>query len=154
MRIKLFKILFTGALFVILTAQCFSQTAGQSFDKNQTVLLAKQKAFFEAIKNKQYDFLDRSLAEDYLGVYRAGIIDKRRESKDLRAFPLSDYQMSEIKIVFPNAKTGIVAFRLHVKVALENQAFAEEDNYLECVWTRRGKNWLLSSQSAAKVMNS
>ena len=141
------KNLLLGLLFWVSGNQAFAQT----FSKQQNELIDKQKSYFDAVIKKNYEYLDGLLAEDYIGGYSLGIIDKAKESKDLREFPLKEYQMSETKVVLPNPKTGIIVFKLHVTVTVEGKDYSEDD-ILNCVWTKYGKKWLLSSQSAVKVV--
>ena len=122
--------------------------------KKETELLKMQRGYFEAIKNKDPDAAVKNLADDYVGVYADGIIDRERENKDLKAFALvlADYQISQEKVSFPNSKTGIVTFRLHVKVVVDGKDFFEDDN-IACVWTLQNKKWRMSSQAAVKIRN-
>jgi hypothetical protein len=63
------------------------------------------------------------LDRDYIATYGLGIFDKTREEKDLKEFPLVAYEMTEIKTAFPNRKTGIISFKLHVKVTVDGKDF-------------------------------
>ena len=87
---------------VLLITAGFFPAAAQTPNEKQEALAARQKAFFDAIIAKKYEFLTDSLAADYIGTYRLGIIDKEHEARDLRAFPLAEYWMTEIKTAFPN----------------------------------------------------
>ena len=142
------KILLSIAVLMFISAFCFDQISAQN--KNETALVARQKSYFDAVIKKDYAFLDALLADDYIGGYALGSIDKVRESKDLREFPLREYQISEIKTAFPNAKTEIIVFKLHVTVVYDGKDFSEDD-IMNCVWTRHGKKWFLSAQSAVKM---
>jgi ketosteroid isomerase-like protein len=142
------KILLSIAVLMFISAFGFYEVSAQT--KNEAALIARQKAYFDAVIKKDYAFLDALLAEDYIGGYALGSIDKARESKDLREFPLKDFQISDIKTAFPNAKTEIIVFKLHVTVVYDGKDFSEDD-FLNCVWTKHGKKWLLSAQSAVKV---
>ena len=140
-------------IFPLLIAVCLCglhQTTARTKDKKQDDLIERQKSYFDAVIKKDFTFLDALLAEDYIGAYSLGAIDKVRESKDLREFPLLRYEMSDIKTAFPNAKTAIIAFKLHVVVLYDGKEFSEDD-ILNCVWTKHKKVWLLSAQSAAKI---
>lgn len=142
------------ALLFILLTLCLPLApiaAAPAGDRNGDELIKKQKDYFEAIKNKD-DKVAGVIADDYVGVYADGIIDRAHELKDLKSFALvlSDYQMSQEKVAFPNPKTGIVTFHLHVKVTVNGKDFYEDDN-VSCVWTHQKKGWQISSQSAVKV---
>ena len=143
------KIVKLFALAVVLFS-LGGQALAQKNDKRQADLIARQKSYFDAVVKKDYDFLDALLADEYIGAYSLGAIDKTREKKDLREFPLLRYEMSDIKTAFPNRKAEIVAFKLHVVVLYDGKEFSEDD-ILNCVWTRRKNRWLLSAQSAVKV---
>ncbi len=151
--IKSLSLLFSLLTLTALLMFAVIPANAQSSDKKQEALIAREKSYFDAVEKKQYDFLDALLAEDYIGTYGLGIFDKTREKKDLREFPLTDYQMSEIKTAFPNSKTGIISFKLHVTVLVNGKEFSEDD-FINCVWTEHGKKWLLSSQTAVKLVKS
>lgn len=138
---------FLITVLLLLSAFGFYQASAQN--KNEDAVVARQKEFFEDVKSKKYEVLDNLLTADYIGTYSQGIIDKAHESKDLRQFNLTEYSMSEIKTAFPNNKTGLISFRLHVEVLVEGKKFTEDD-FVHCVWTKHGKKWLLSAQTAVK----
>ena len=143
------KLCLNGLLILaFLSLAAFAQNS----DKKQTALIARQKSYFDAVIKKDYTFLDALLAEDYIDGYALGSIDKARESKDLREFPLKSYQISEIKTAFPNPKTEIIVFKLHVTVVYSGKDFSEDD-IMNCVWTKHRKKWFLSVQSAVKTAN-
>ena len=136
------------AIAFLLPITVFAQNTG----KKKIALIALQKSYFDAVIKRDYGYLDSLLAEDYIGGYSSGSLDKQRESKDLREFPLKEFQMTDIKTAFPNPRTEIIVFRLHVVVNVSGKDFAEDDT-LNCVWTKHGKKWLLSAQSAVKIVN-
>lgn len=115
-------------------------------------IIKRQQQYFEDIKNKKPDAVGDLIANDYVGVYADGIIDRTRELKDIKTFAeiLADYQISQEKVAFPNPKTAIVTFHLHVKVKVNGKDFFEDDN-VACVWTLDKKQWRMSSQAAVKV---
>ena len=150
---KTFSNLFAFGVCLALALIAVNPAGAQGLDKKQQILLEREKSYFDAVEKKQYDFLDALLAEDYIGTYGLGIFDKTREKKDLREFPLTDYQISDVKTSFPNSKTEIISFKIHVKVLVEGKEFTEDD-FINCVWTQHGKKWLLSSQTAVKLLKS
>src|SRR5262245_58726930 len=105
--------------FVIVLLTQFSIPAeARSEASEQPDLIKLQRAYFEAIKDRKYDVASAFLANGYVGVYSDGIIDREHEMKDLHQFALTDYQITNEKVSFPNKPTGIVTFRLHVKVTV------------------------------------
>jgi hypothetical protein len=139
-----------AAVFVLTAIQAF----GLSGNTSEGDLIKRQQQYFEHIKNKKYDAAADDLAENYVGVYADGIIDRTRELKDLKTFSeiLADYQISQEKVTFTNPKTAIVTFHLHVKVSVNGKDFFEDDN-VACVWTLNKKQWRMASQAAVKVHN-
>ena len=113
-------------------------------------LLKLQHGYFDAIMARKYDSAIDLLADDYTGVYADGIINRAHETKDLKEFPLTAYEMSQEKVTFLGAKVAIVTFRLHVKVTVDGKDFFEDDN-LSCVWNLQKKKWRMVSQAAVKV---
>ena len=121
---------------------------GSSSDEK--ALVDKQKSYFDAIIRKDYKTVDALLAENYYATYALGIIDRVREMKDVREFPLVSYDISETKVMFLDKKTGLISFKLHVKVVVDGKDFFEDD-YLSCVWTKAKNGWLLTTQTAVKA---
>lgn len=113
-------------------------------------LLKLQHSYFDFIIARNPDAAIGLLAENYTGVYADGIIDRVREIKDLKEFPLTGYEMSQENVIFPSSRVAVVNFHLHVKVTVDGKDFFEDDN-LSCVWSLQKKGWRMISQAAVKV---
>lgn len=155
MRLKLINVRILHRLQLLAAMSVLAATVqglGLPVNTDENELIKRQQQYFENIKNKKYDAAAADLADNYIGVYADGIIDRTRELKDLKAFAeiLADYQISQEKVTFPNEKTAIVTFHLHVKVMVNGKDFFEDDN-VACVWTLNKKQWRMSSQAAVKV---
>jgi len=137
-------------VLIVLSIHFPIHAAARLQPDGQPDLIKLQSDYFESIKDRKYEIASAFLADDYTGVYSDGIIDREREVKDLHQFPLTEYTMSNEKVSFPNDLTGIVTFRLHVKITVNGKDFFEDDN-IACVWTMHSKKWLISSQAAVKV---
>ncbi|MBS1796461.1 MAG: nuclear transport factor 2 family protein [Acidobacteria bacterium] len=148
MRRRLILIL----LMFVLTTAVAPAARAQKNERNGQLLIARQRQFFEAIKNKRYRRLDNMLSRDYLGTYALGIIDRNRERADLRKFNLTGYRMSGVRTAFPDERTGIISFRLHVEVLFDGKT-VEEDDFISCVWTKKNGRWQLAAQTAVKAGN-
>jgi len=133
-------------LAVAVSFQAYAASATKEDD-----LVKRQQLYFEDLKNKKPDAVASILADDYVGVYADGIIDRARELKDINTFSqvLSDYEISQEKVTFPNTRTAIVTFHLHVKVTVKGKDYFEDDN-VACVWTLDKKQWRMASQAAVK----
>lgn len=141
------------AIFALIASiQAFGLAVTVKTDER--VLIVRQQQYFENIKNKNYEAAAADLADNYVGVYADGIIDKTRELKDLKTFSqiLVDYLISQEMVIFPNHKTGIVTFHLRVKITINGNDFFEDDN-VACVWVFQNKKWRMISQAAVKVRN-
>ena len=133
--------------FILLIAFPAIAKASGSDEKK---LIEKQKSYFDAIIRKDYKTVDGLLAENYYATYALGIIDRTREMKDVREFPLVSYDISGVKVVFLNKKTGLISFKLDVKVVVDGKDFYEDD-YLSCVWTKAKSGWVMTTQTAVKA---
>src|SRR5260221_6087375 len=138
------------AIATLLAAPVSLSANGLSSKASDADLLKLQHSYFDSIMARNYEAAIALLAENYMGVYADGIIDREREIKDLREFPLTAYEISQEKVLFPNAKVAVVNFHLHVKVTVDGKDFFEDDN-LSCVWNLQKKKWRMVSQAAVKV---
>lgn len=144
MKIVLFAILIGSFLLVSQPAFAWDAT----FDAN--LLIDRQKSYFDAIIRKDYQAVDGLLARNYYATYALGIIDRAREMKDVREFPLVSYNISDSKVVFLDKRHALVSFKLHVKVVVEGKDLFEDD-FLTCVWSKAKSGWQMSEQTAVKA---
>ena len=138
------------SLIVGLMLLCAAPILANGSDRDEKALIDKQKSYFDAIIRKDYVAVDALLAKNYFATYALGIIDRTREIKDVRDFPLVSYNISDTKVVFLNTKTGLISFKLHVKVVVDGKDFFEDD-FLSCVWTKAKTGWVMTTQTAVKA---
>jgi hypothetical protein len=117
---------------------------------DSSVLLERQRGYFDAIVRRDYKAVEATLAENYSATYALGIIDKKKEMEDVKNFPLAAFDISQPKVIFLSGQIATVSFKLHVKVVVEGKDFFEDD-YLSCIWQKRKKDWIMVGQSAVKV---
>ena len=136
--------------YLVLTL-CAESSVALSRSNDPGTLIQKEKSYFDSIIKKDYAAVDVVFTDNYMGTYALGTIDKKREMEDVRQFPLVSYTISDPKVVYLNSKTGIISFKLSVKVVVDGKDFFEDD-FMSCVWTKRKKDWLMSAQAAVKSM--
>ena len=137
-------------ILVIVSTALAIQAFGQAPGTNEARLIERQRSYFDAIIRKDYKTVDGLLAENYFATYALGIIDRAREMKDVREFPLVSYDISNTKVVFLDKKTALISFKLHVKVVVDGKDFFEDD-FLSCVWIKGKAGWVMTSQAAVKA---
>ena len=140
--------LLVPVLLVLMTMFSVAQATFAATARDE--VLKQQRNYFDLILAKKFDDLDKILAPEYVGVYRLGIINRAKESADLREFPLAEYKITDEHFISLDSKTAVLDVHLHVRVTVGGKDFFEDDN-LSCVWRKAGKRWLLVSQAAVKT---
>ncbi len=152
-------------LLSLASSQAFAQQAGKkgnsaatrssqssSSDTGAEAIINKEKESFEALKNKQYDVLDKNLADDFHSVSNGGIVDKNTKIAGYKKNNLSvtDYSFSDTKVTFPTNDTAIIIYKVSGKGSSGGQEFSETWN-MSTVYVKRGGKWLAVHHTVAQA---
>jgi hypothetical protein len=101
---------------------------------------AKEKAVWEALKNKQFDEARKLWADDYTGVYDYGILNVEQDLAGTRDFELKSYSLADIKTTIPNRETAIITYKATVKASLKGKDMSGT-YHVASVWRERNGDW-------------
>lgn len=144
------KLLFVIAATVVFSA-CATNgaenarpaaTASPAFDPVQlgTAVTAKEKAVWEAIKNKQFDEARKLWADEYTGVYDHGILNVEQDLAATRDFALKSYTMTDIKTTIPNRETAVISYKATVTAMIKGKDVSGT-YHVASVWRERNGDW-------------
>lgn len=104
--------------------------------------IAKEKAIWETIKQKDYAAFAEMLAEDMAEVMPDGVIDKAGSVAGVKDFEPSEAIFSDWKFL-PIDKDGfLVAYTVAVKGKLKGKEFPPQSAHCSSAWMRRNNKWL------------
>lgn len=151
------KILVLVSMLVIVAACAAPPTNQPALDTNRNANLAadtstpvlseadataKEKAIWEAIKQKDYTAYADMLADDQVEVLSDGVHDKAGSVAGVKDFEPSEVTFSDWKYV-PIDKDGvIIAYTVAMKGKYKGKDFPLESHRSTSVWMRRNNKWL------------
>lgn len=104
--------------------------------------IAKEKAIWDTIKQKDYAAFASMLADDQVQVLPQGVLDKAGSIAGVKEFEPSEVNFSDWKFL-PIDKDGfVVAYTVAVKGKYQGKDFPLESMRCSSAWMRRNNKWL------------
>jgi uncharacterized protein DUF4440 len=116
------------------------------------MLIAKEKASWDAWKNKDEAAVRKLCATDYREVMADRLGDLNSSLKSMKQTQLKSYSMNNPKCVFPDPETAIVTYQVTVS-ATENGKDISGTYNSGAVWRKMGAEWRLIFYSEAVPEN-
>ena len=104
--------------------------------------IAKEKAIWETIKNKDYDAFGNMLAEDQLEVTGEGVHDKAGSIAAVKEFEPTEVTFSDWKFMSIDKDAFVVTYTAKVKAKVKGKEFPEESARCSSAWVNHGGKWL------------
>ena len=81
--------------------------------QSQRMIIATEKKFWEAWKNKDMKFFKANLAADAIMIGDSGVADKKTAVSAMEGAPceVTTYELSDIKVTFLNSSTAIMTYK-------------------------------------------
>ena len=107
--------------------------------------LTHEKQIWDALKAKNYDAFAALLADDQIYVTSDGVHDREASLKGVRNFELTDYAISDVKLVNVDKDLHIVVYKATVKGSSGGKALPPDAaEYASTAWVNRGGKWLVA----------
>jgi hypothetical protein len=81
---------------------------------DKDAMVAKEKAAWQAFKDKKSDEFKKLLSADFMGVYADGIQTKQKEIDSMQKWEMKSFDLSDFNLVMTDKDTALVTY--HVKV--------------------------------------
>ena len=142
-----------SVLFLLCAAgTAISQNPGAEAAKPPTpleqTLLANNKAVSEAYKNKDVDFLKRTVTDDFVAIGtdgkpsgKADLLENMRETK------IDDYRPYEAKVVPLTEDAAVVTYDCVVRMQVYDEVMPRYQRISD-IWVKQGDEWRLKFQQA------
>lgn len=104
--------------------------------------IAKEKAIWEAIKNKDYDAFTAMLASDQIEVLPEGVMDKAASVEGVKLFEPSEVAFSDWKFLAVDKDAFVIAYTVAVKAKFQGKELKPESVRASSAWVYRDKKWL------------
>jgi hypothetical protein len=113
--------------------------------------IAKEKAIWEAIKNKEYDAFAAMVDEDQLEVRAEGVVDKATSVDGVKQFEPSEVNFSDWKYLPIDKDAFVVIYQASVKGKYQGKEFKPQTANNTSAWVYRGNKWLAIYHQESEV---
>jgi hypothetical protein len=103
--------------------------------------IAKEKAIWDAIKNKDYDAFSNSLAAEQLEILPEGVSDKTQSLAGVKEFEPSELTFSDWKFVPIDKDSFILNYSVTMKGKYRGREFPAETARASSAWVNRAGKW-------------
>ena len=104
--------------------------------------IAKEKAIWETIKNKDYDAFGNMLAEDQLEVTGDAVFDKAGSIAAVKDFEPTEITFSDWTFMSIDKDAYVITYSTNVKGKYKGKEFPPESGRCSSAWVNRGGKWL------------
>src|SRR5437763_11810926 len=82
---------------------------------DKDAMMAKEKAAWQAFKDKKSDDFKKVVHADFRGVYAEGISDMQKELDDMKKWDMKSFTISDYNVISVGADTVMSAYRVVVE---------------------------------------
>ncbi len=112
---------------------------------------AKEKAIWDAIKNKDYTGFADMLAADQLEILAEGVMDKNASVEGVRQFEPTDVTFSDWKYLPIDKDAAVISYTVAFKGKFQGKEFPATSARASSAWVRRGGKWLAAFHQECEV---
>ena len=126
---------------VVYLAALFFATAMPSLAApDQEAIIAKEKAVWQAFKDKKVDDLRRLLSPDVVAVYADGIVKMQERLGDMSKNDMKAFSLSDFHVVMPGPDTAIIAYKSKME-GTSGEKDVSGDYNCGTVWNLKNGEW-------------
>jgi hypothetical protein len=104
--------------------------------------IAKEKAIWDTIKNKDWDAFSNMLADDQMEVTGEGVLDKAASIASVKKFEPTEVVFSDWKFLSIDKDAFIVIYSANTKGKYDGKEFAPQSARASSAWVKRAGKWL------------
>jgi hypothetical protein len=104
--------------------------------------IAKEKAIWDTIKNKDYEAFGSMLAEDQVEVSSEAVFDKAGSIASVKEFEPSELTFSDWKFLSIDKDAFVVIYTVNMKGKFKGKEFPAETARCSSAWVNRNGKWL------------
>lgn len=125
----------TAALTILLATISVS-IAGP----DKATMEAKEKAAWQAFKDKNADDFKKLISSDLVAVYADGIYNMQQELDVMKKTDMKSFSLSDINVAMTGTDTAIITYKAKVESSVEGKD-TSGDYYCGSVWQMKNGKW-------------
>jgi hypothetical protein len=101
---------------------------------------SKEKAVWQAFKDKKSDDFKKLVAPDMMAVYADGIYNLQKEMGMMAKMDMKSFSLSDFTVVITDANTAIVTYKAKIEASVEGKDISGDYN-AGSVWQMKKGEW-------------
>jgi hypothetical protein len=138
---------------IICTVTPLLATIAISFaapDNDKEAIISKEKAAWQAFKDKKADEFKKLLSTDLVSVYADGMHNLQQEVDAMSKTDMKSFDLSDFNVVFPNKKTAIITYKAKIEATSDGKDVSGTYN-VGSVWHTANGQWVGIFHTDSKV---
>ena len=119
-------------------------------DNDKEAIISKEKAAWQAFKDKKADEFKKLLSTDLVTVYSDGMHNLQQEVDAMSKTDMKSFDLSDFNVVFPNKKTAIITYKAKIEATADGKDVSGTYN-AGSVWHTAKGQWVGIFHTDSKV---
>jgi hypothetical protein len=119
-------------------------------DNDKEAIISKEKAAWQAFKDKKADEFKKLLSTDLVSVYAGGMHNLQQEVDAMSKTDMKSFDLSDFNVVFPNKKTAIITYKAKIEATADGKDVSGNYN-VGSVWHMTTGQWVGIFHTDSKV---
>ena len=107
---------------------------------DKEAIMAKEKAAWQAFKDKKADDFAKVVDKDFLGVYAEGVSNMKKEMDDMQKWDMKSFAISDYNVVSAGAGTMMSSYKVTVEGTYDGKDASGTFN-AGSVWRMKNGEW-------------
>jgi hypothetical protein len=107
---------------------------------DKAAIEAKEKAAWQAFKDKKSDEFKKLLSTNFMAVYSDGIYNKEQEIDSMKKWDMKSFALSDFTLVMTDADTALVTYHVKMEGTSEGKDMSGDYN-CGSVWQMKKGEW-------------
>ena len=107
---------------------------------DKDAMMTKEKAAWQAFKDKKSDEFQKLLSPNFKAVYTDGIQTKQQEIDSMKKWDLRSFDFSDFNLVMTDADTALVTYQVKIEGTVEGKDASGTYNAAS-IWQMKNGEW-------------
>ena len=107
---------------------------------DKDTIIAKEKAAWQAFKDKKADDFKKLVSADLVAVYAQGIMNLKHELEMMAKTDMKSFSLSDISVITTDADTAIISYKAKVESSTEGKD-TSGNSICSSVWQMKNGQW-------------
>ncbi len=108
---------------------------------DKEAIISREKAAWQAFKDKKPDEFKKLLSTDLVTVYAEGMHNLQQEVDSMSKTEMKSFDLSDFNVVFPNKKTAVITYKAKIDATADGKDVSGTYN-VGSVWHTANGQWI------------